>query len=84
MNENRTNCLTYGHTTTFGGALKYSGKRIPYVADFPADTLCGREDATPMQTDYDANQPRPVHVCRACWRKYMADNGVVLNNEEQS
>lgn len=72
MSRRTTKCLTWGEFKRTGSPLvDESGRRVGFIDFAEWVTLCGKSDDDPKEAcAFDHAKPRPVGVCRACWKKF--------------
>jgi hypothetical protein len=64
--------LTWGEFKQTGSPLlDESGRRVGFIDFAEWVTLCGKSDDNPKEAcAFDHAKPRPLGVCRACWKKF--------------
>lgn len=75
MTARVTRCLTWGEYRNAGAApIVQDGRRVGIVHFGAFVTICGKLDDDPENPNYyDTSKPRPVGVCRACWKQYRTE-----------
>lgn len=75
MTARKTRCLTWGETRRSGWSLTdVNGRRVGFLDFEEWVTLCGKLDDDPIDAgDLDHDKPRPIGVCRACWKQYRQE-----------